>query len=75
MADGRLQEKARESAELELEMQREIDLMWSFTHPNIVTFITAFRSHLASEVWVVMELCAGGSLPARGESLCAQRPP
>ena len=42
------------------ELQREVDLMAGFQHPNIVNFVTAFRA--IGEVWVVMELCAFGSL-------------
>ncbi|KAL1515503.1 hypothetical protein AB1Y20_002126 [Prymnesium parvum] len=46
---------------VQAELQREIDLLESFRHENIVNFLRALRNPLASEVWVVMELCSLGS--------------
>jgi serine/threonine protein kinase len=43
-------------------LEKEIDLMRSFTHHNIVTFFDAFV-HEDSEIWVVMERCAFVSAP------------
>ena len=39
------------------DLEREIELMRGFAHPNIVGFVTAFAT-TGAEIWVVMELCA-----------------
>ena len=43
-------------------LEKEIDLMRSFSHANIVSFFDAFIKPLAGEIWVVMEWCELGAL-------------
>jgi len=48
--------------EVQLELEREILLLRSFSHPHIVPFLGAFPLPGAGEVWVLLELCERGSL-------------
>ena len=47
---------------MQLELEREILLLRSFSHPHIVPFLGAFPLPGAGEVWVLLELCERGSL-------------
>jgi mitogen-activated protein kinase kinase len=44
------------------QLLRELNIMSSTTHPNIVTFYGVYMSPSSSEVKILMELCEGGSL-------------
>lgn len=44
------------------QLLRELNIMSSTTHPNIVAFYGVYMSPSSSEVKILMELCEGGSL-------------
>ncbi|KAH6914302.1 STE/STE7 protein kinase [Coprinopsis sp. MPI-PUGE-AT-0042] len=44
------------------QLLRELNIMSSTTHPNIVSFYGVYMSPSSSEVKILMELCEGGSL-------------
>lgn len=51
------------------QLLRELSMVSSTSHPNIIHFYGAYISPSSSEVKVLMELCEGKSLEAVGQSL------
>lgn len=49
------------------QLLRELDIISSTAHPNIVLFYGAYMSPSSSEVKILMEYCPGGSLEAIGK--------
>ena len=43
-------------------VQSEVQFMRSCSHPNIVRYDGAFICQQERELWIVMELCDGGSM-------------
>ena len=50
---------------LRRELQQEIDVQKSLDHPNIVRVYESFEDLEKGEVFIIMELCTGGSLVSR----------
>jgi len=50
---------------LRRELQQEIDVQKSLDHPNIVRIYESFEDVEKGEVFIIMELCTGGSLVSR----------
>ncbi|KAF7964758.1 hypothetical protein HWV62_3256 [Athelia sp. TMB] len=51
------------------QLLRELDIIQSTMHPNIVLFYGAYMSPSSSEVKILMELCPGKSLEAVGKRI------
>lgn len=51
------------------QLLRELNLITTISHPNIIRFYGAYMSPSSSEVKVVMELCEGKSLEAVGRRI------
>ncbi|KAF5370679.1 hypothetical protein D9758_001895 [Tetrapyrgos nigripes] len=51
------------------QLERELSIMYSTKHPNIIRFHGAYMSPSSSEVKILMELCEGGSLEAVGKRI------
>ncbi|KAI0027708.1 kinase-like protein, partial [Vararia minispora EC-137] len=51
------------------QLLRELNLITTIAHPNIIRFFGAYMSPSSSEVKVVMELCDGKSLEAVGKRI------
>ena len=52
----------RADDDMQEELKLEIELLSSFRHANIVSFVGAIRVAERSEVWLAMELCEMGSM-------------
>ncbi|THU95405.1 kinase-like protein [Dendrothele bispora CBS 962.96] len=51
------------------QLERELSIMQSTNHPNIIRFYGAYMSPSSSEVKILMEFCEGGSLEAVGKRI------
>lgn len=47
------------------ELRTEIEVQKKLDHPNIVKIIESFEDHKHGQMYVMMEMCAGGSLVSR----------
>ena len=47
------------------ELKREIEIQRSLDHPNICKIFESFEDNTSQEMYVIMEICTGGSLVSR----------